>query len=126
MQSSCVACPLHVVSRGINWNGHTSLQPPPVLLGLLVSNNVAVMRPLWADEVTGFGVVAPLEAVLTELKLTLEAPCHRWGEDAGGGDAVWAGSVRITDTVGEQQICCTWLLGLGCAHWDSHYILDVG
>lgn len=79
-----------------------ALQSPPVFLGLLVSNNtLAVMRSLWADQVAGFGVVARLEAVLAELKLTMEAPCHRGGEDTGRGDAMRTGSVRIGHTVGK-------------------------
>ena len=82
------------------------------------------MRPFWADQVAWFGVVAPLEAVLTELKLTLEALGHRGGEDAGRRDAAWTGSVRVGDSVGKQH-CCT-LLGLRCARWDSHHILDAG
>ena len=52
-------------------------QPPSAPFGLLVADNtLLVIRTLWTDHVAWLGVMAPLEAVLTELMFALGALGH--------------------------------------------------
>ena len=67
----------HVVTSGSTVVRKSISQPPSAPFGLLVANNtLLVMRALWTDHVAWLGVMAPLEAVLTELMFALGALGH--------------------------------------------------